>query len=106
MSPFDGFNCKPYYRLFPVDGTQENPYELKGTGYVVRKEYNVRFFCTWTFDDAVATGFSLQFGDSYISYGQGNMTQLRKIPKGYVVPLPRQVFQDQAEVSWINNQLF
>jgi len=90
----------PFYRNFPDDSTKENLYdELSGTAYIVRKEYDVRFFCTWTQDDAFATGFSLQFGDNFTSYEAENMTQLKNISKGYVVPLSKEFFETQIEVN-------
>ena len=102
MSPFDGFTCKPYYRLIPIDGTFETPYALKKGFYVVRKEYDARFFCTWTLSNAIATRFSILFGDSLTVYQKSNMSQLRKINMGYVVPLPNTAFETLLDVKLIH----
>ena len=48
LSPFEQFTCSPYWRLFPIDGTLENAYKSENNIYVVKKEYDVRFFCTWS----------------------------------------------------------
>lgn len=99
LSGFDGFHCKPYWRLFPVDGTKENAYDWKGTRYVVRKEYDVRFYCTWSMKDSVATQFNITYHGqkkNWTSYNLGPLP-LYAIPGGYVVPLPKAFFQVQTE---------
>ena len=48
LSPFTGFDCAPYWRLIPVDGTSEAPYSINNGFYIVKQEYDVRFFCTWS----------------------------------------------------------
>ena len=47
-SPFIGFDCAPYWRLIPIDGTLESPYAINNGLYIVKQEYDVRFFCTWS----------------------------------------------------------
>ena len=108
LSGFDGFSCQPFWRQFPVDGTKENPYSFRVDRYIVRKEYNVRFFCTWSMADTVATSFNITFGDDG-SQSQSWRTvgpdypplPLYAIPNGFVVPLNKAWFASQTSVGFL-----
>ena len=37
----------PHWREFASDGTYEQAYAQTNNTYIVRKEYDLRFHCTW-----------------------------------------------------------
>ena len=47
-SDFTGFNCVPYWRLYPTDNSPDITYNQTNQTYYVKKEYDIRWYCTWT----------------------------------------------------------
>lgn len=44
---FAGLNCQLFWRPFDSDGTIEYQYTFSGDQYIVKKDFDLRFKCTW-----------------------------------------------------------
>ena len=85
--------CDPYWRPFASDGTIEYPYTLTSPSvYSVKKEFDLRFHCTWSSTGATPTNFNITL-DTSILPTISSLNSLMKLTSpdgsqtGFVLPI-------------------
>jgi hypothetical protein len=91
---YSGFKCVPWYYELATSNLIETKYNLNNNVYKIRKERDVRLYCSWTNDNTDAKSIQVNFDGVTDVYNDLTLLEPIQDPtlRGYILVIPKERF--------------